>query len=438
MTSPFLDNIFLIEIRLGRTKWRIKKTTAKIGQIYHIEKFIEKHPHLTLFGPFHLKKEIAIPQLLNAIEIAAKPFGVIPFFIHGYEMNQGLNGAVIAYKIDPTDALIELTEAIVKSIRDFAETLNIWDQNPDKKWFHVTIANRLDRNRASNIFRDLVGQSRTVSCKSLIKTNFFTKIFLFFKSKVRETDNHSSLKSPLLDEDGLRISVINGEKILAEYDLFNNRWVSQNGDTSIVEWHKTLQKYRISNNIELTHPVFSKTPDIYVISDLHLGHANIIKYCSRPFPHDAVHEMDQILIKNWNYTVKSGDRIFLIGDLCYGPNAKTPFEYLQRLNGDIILIQGNHDKDTESPVHFEILTHLDLHFLPIHDPNDAPPNFDGWIIHGHHHNNNLEEYPFINFEKRRINVSAEVIKYQPMSLSELYNIIKGHQLNPQEKYIFLR
>jgi calcineurin-like phosphoesterase family protein len=108
------------------------------------------------------------------------------------------------------------------------------------------------------------------------------------------------------------------------------------------------------------------------------------------------------------------------------------------LNGDIILIQGNHDKDTESPVHFEILTHLDLHFLPIHDPNDAPPNFDGWIIHGHHHNNNLEEYPFINFEKRRINVSAEVIKYQPMSLSELYNIIKGHQLNPQEKYIFLR
>ena len=104
------------------------------------------------------------------------------------------------------------------------------------------------------------------------------------------------------------------------------------------------------------------------------------------------------------YTVKSGDRIFLIGDLCYGPNAKTPFEYLQRLNGDIILIQGNHDKDTESPVHFEILTHLDLHFLLIHDPNDAPPNFDGWIIHGHHHNNNLEEYPFINFEKRRINV----------------------------------
>jgi calcineurin-like phosphoesterase family protein len=438
MTNAFLDNIFLIEIRLGRTKWRIKKTTAKIGQIYHIEKFIEKHPHLTLFGPFYLKKEIAIPQLLNAIETAAKPFGVIPFFIHGYDMNQGLNGSVIAYKIDSSDALIELTEAIVKNVRDFAETLNVWDQNPDQKWFHVTIANRLDRNRASDIFRDLGDHSRMSSSEPLIKPNLFTKIFLFFNSMCKETDNLSSLKSQLLDEDGLRISVINGEKILAEYDLLNNRWVSQNGDTSIVEWHKTLQRYRISNNIELTHPVFSKTPDIYVISDLHLGHANIIKYCSRPFSHDAVDEMDQVLIKNWNYTVKSGDRIFLIGDLCYGPNAKTPFEYLQQLNGDINLIQGNHDKDTKPRVHNETLNHLDLHFLLIHDPNDAPSNFDGWIIHGHHHNNNLEEYPFINFEKRRINVSAEVIKYQPVSLSELCNIIKDHQLTPQEKYILLR
>ncbi len=60
------------------------------------------------------------------------------------------------------------------------------------------------------------------------------------------------------------------------------------------------------------------------------------------------------------------------------------------------------------------------------------------MIHGHHHNNDLKNYPFINFEKRRINVSAELVKYQPVSLFDLFTIIKNHQKKPEVKSILLR
>lgn len=51
---------------------------------------------------------------------------------------------------------------------------------------------------------------------------------------------------------------------------------------------------------------------VYFISDLHLGHENIIKYCSRPFVN--VNEMNEALIENWNKCVNRNDKIFVLGD----------------------------------------------------------------------------------------------------------------------------
>jgi calcineurin-like phosphoesterase family protein len=243
---------------------------------------------------------------------------------------------------------------------------------------------------------------------------------------------------PLYDEDGLRITVVRGGDILAEYDLEQQCWFSPDSATAALDWQHSLQQYRKKSNIELVHPTYTNNHDIFVISDLHLGHANIIRYCSRPFPHSAVEEMDQVLIKNWNYTVKPNDRIYHIGDLCYGPCAKSPFEYIRQLNGAISLIRGNHDESSKTARQKETLVHKGIPFVLIHNPNDIPETFSGWVIHGHHHNNNLADFPFINFEKRRINVSAEVVRYQPVSLSNLCNIIKDHQLKPKIKTILLR
>lgn len=80
----------------------------------------------------------------------------------------------------------------------------------------------------------------------------------------------------------------------------------------------------------------------FFTSDTHFGHANIIKYCNRPF--FSVGEMDEALIANWNSVVKNGDTVWHLGDFTmYGTEQAE--RYRNRLNGDIHLIWGNHDRN---------------------------------------------------------------------------------------------
>ena len=55
---------------------------------------------------------------------------------------------------------------------------------------------------------------------------------------------------------------------------------------------------------------------IFLTSDLHLGHANIIKYCNRPYR--DVNEMNEDLINKWNQVIGDTDRVFFLGDFALG------------------------------------------------------------------------------------------------------------------------
>ena len=79
------------------------------------------------------------------------------------------------------------------------------------------------------------------------------------------------------------------------------------------------------------------------ISDLHLGHYNIIKKLDgRQF--ETLEEMDEYIIKQWNSVVKPNDETVILGDFSFYNAAKTN-EILKRLNGTKYLIKGNHDKN---------------------------------------------------------------------------------------------
>ena len=80
---------------------------------------------------------------------------------------------------------------------------------------------------------------------------------------------------------------------------------------------------------------------IFFTSDPHYHHANIMKYCSRPFT--SVEEMDEELIKRWNSVVTKSDTIYILGDLIFTKDPAEAVRITTQLNGKIILIKGNHD-----------------------------------------------------------------------------------------------
>lgn len=78
---------------------------------------------------------------------------------------------------------------------------------------------------------------------------------------------------------------------------------------------------------------------IYFTSDQHYWHANVIKYCTRPFA--TTEEMNEAMVNNWNSVVKPEDTVYNLGDFSL---AFRPVEiYPHRLNGTKILVPGNHD-----------------------------------------------------------------------------------------------
>ena len=79
----------------------------------------------------------------------------------------------------------------------------------------------------------------------------------------------------------------------------------------------------------------------FFTSDTHFLHANIIKFCDRPF--DNSDDMDNELVKQWNAVVGPDDEVYHLGDVSLG-SANRTLGILYRLNGIIHLITGNHEK----------------------------------------------------------------------------------------------
>ena len=84
-----------------------------------------------------------------------------------------------------------------------------------------------------------------------------------------------------------------------------------------------------------------RTVKTWFTSDTHFGHANIIRYCDRPFA--DVEEMREALTDRWNSVVAPGDRVFVLGDFALGRIAET-LTVLDDLHGAKHLLVGNHDR----------------------------------------------------------------------------------------------
>jgi calcineurin-like phosphoesterase family protein len=166
--------------------------------------------------------------------------------------------------------------------------------------------------------------------------------------------------------------------------------------------------------------------NIFVISDTHFSHSNILKFTDkvgkpiRPF--QSVQEMDQTMVDNWNATIKPGDKVYHLGDVFFG--SPVHFKALwPRLNGRKRLIVGNHDdvKFLSSGSFFEkvmmwrkfeniLLTHVPVHTSVLKEHRFTGKQMIN--VHGHIHQNPSPDGPYKC-------VCVEQTFYKPVHIEEL-------------------
>lgn len=169
--------------------------------------------------------------------------------------------------------------------------------------------------------------------------------------------------------------------------------------------------------------------NIFLASDLHLSHSNIITFLddegNRIRPFDSIQEHDETIIHNWNSVVKHQDKVYVLGDVCF-KNAH--LELIGRLHGNKTLVKGNHDelKPSQYLNYFKdiracsILDKFILTHIPIHPDSLSRCKAN---IHGHLHQN-VVKLPDGSPDPRYINVSMEQINFTPIPFETIRSRFK--------------
>jgi calcineurin-like phosphoesterase family protein len=136
--------------------------------------------------------------------------------------------------------------------------------------------------------------------------------------------------------------------------------------------------------------------------------------------------------KDWNKNVGNADApspsdtVIYGGDVAMTGEPEVSANHLDELNGQKMLILGNHDKHIDAEifpypcVEHTVIQNQGYRFWYTHNPEDVPSHWNQWILHGHVHNNE----PFIRYDQKKINVSVECLNYKPISLRNIVEILK--------------
>jgi calcineurin-like phosphoesterase family protein len=194
--------------------------------------------------------------------------------------------------------------------------------------------------------------------------------------------------------------------------------------------------------------------DKWLISDLHLGHANILNFIIegekklRP-GFASLDEMHQCIFDRWNDTVKQGDKVYVLGDVAFNQVGLTAMLEMAKLPGRKRLVLGNHDafqiehyrKVFAEIYGFRRLEQFWLSHAPVH-PDTIGERAAG-NIHGHLHSYEVkDDYLKLALgstrdiiDHRYFNVSVERINYTPINLDVIREHMKSNGVPfPERKH----
>jgi len=168
----------------------------------------------------------------------------------------------------------------------------------------------------------------------------------------------------------------------------------------------------------------SKMPAVFLVSDTHFGHLGVCRFTrsdgvTKLRPWDNAEEMDEFMIKAWNERVGPKDKVYHLGDVVINRRA---LPTLSRLNGDKVLIRGNHDifRDEEYREHFRelrayhVVEGMIFSHIPIHE--ESLGRF-GVNVHGHLHANRVMKDGVVDV--RYHNVCVETTDFAPILFEDV-------------------
>jgi calcineurin-like phosphoesterase family protein len=181
--------------------------------------------------------------------------------------------------------------------------------------------------------------------------------------------------------------------------------------------------------------------NVFFTSDLHIGHDNAIGFDKRPFAN--VEEMERELVRRWNAKVKPGDLVYVLGDMIWKKQDHEVHELLKELNGQIILIKGNHDRFWKNSKTQKLLagvkekddicvtlmdgTNVRVILSHYFEPFYLGQRYNGVHLYGHFHNSQ-EHYDALEiiqmlidkgYNIRAYNVGCMHWNYEPVTLDEI-------------------
>lgn len=168
---------------------------------------------------------------------------------------------------------------------------------------------------------------------------------------------------------------------------------------------------------------------IFVISDTHFFHQNILKFHRGKFA--DLQEMHDHMIKEWNSVVSDGDIVIHLGDVAMQTSTKKNEikEIMSQLNGDKMLVLGNHDipankrdrhywndvgfKTVEQDIDRMVIGKYVFSHVPVIDLQPGQVN-----IHGHIHG--APSSIIYGMDHNRINVNIDAMNsYKPMDITDM-------------------
>jgi calcineurin-like phosphoesterase family protein len=180
-------------------------------------------------------------------------------------------------------------------------------------------------------------------------------------------------------------------------------------------------------------------PAVFLVSDTHFGHAGVCHFLqndgvTKLRPWDNPEEMDEEMIRRWNDRVRPNDKVYHLGDVVIN---RKHLKTLARLNGDKVLIKGNHDifkledytpyfRDVRG---YHVMNGMILSHIPVHE--ESLGRF-GTNIHGHLHSNRvMKSWGVDDTSARRVIdpryqcVCVEQIDFTPILFEDLIKKIES-------------